>query len=195
MLVDNLPLPTPHDPAEDPPGSIDPLGTVASAERLARILRPRPGNSSPQTRYRRRPNRPSPPQLAKVGAYCAGKWMCRQLAVNLHVDVPDPHEGSAFGNFVTGAFDRAKTLVEFRGSGMAVDVGGRAMRKLHEYVKIAEAAEILGVCENTLRKWVDERRIPASVNPANGYRLFRREDLDTFLTKASQPASTTRRPR
>jgi hypothetical protein len=38
MLIDWLPLATPYDPAEDPPGSIDPLGTVASAEQLADIL-------------------------------------------------------------------------------------------------------------------------------------------------------------
>jgi hypothetical protein len=35
-----LPEPTPPDPAEDPPGSIDPLGTLADAERLAAILLP-----------------------------------------------------------------------------------------------------------------------------------------------------------
>jgi len=40
MLFDCLPLATPYDPAEDPPGSIDPMGTVASAEQLADILLP-----------------------------------------------------------------------------------------------------------------------------------------------------------
>ncbi|MBM4091691.1 MAG: hypothetical protein FJ276_20030 [Planctomycetes bacterium] len=40
MLIDCLPLATPYDPAEDPPSSIDPLGTVASAEQLADILLP-----------------------------------------------------------------------------------------------------------------------------------------------------------
>lgn len=40
MLVTSLPLPTPYDPAEDPPGSIDPLGTVATAEQLADVLLP-----------------------------------------------------------------------------------------------------------------------------------------------------------
>jgi hypothetical protein len=37
---DWLPVATPHDPAEDPPGSIDPLGTFVQAERLAEILLP-----------------------------------------------------------------------------------------------------------------------------------------------------------
>ena len=40
MLFDCLPIATPYDPAEDPPGSIDTLGTVASAEQLADILLP-----------------------------------------------------------------------------------------------------------------------------------------------------------
>jgi|GEM_PF-992120 len=40
MLDQFLPIPTPYDPAEDPPGSIDPLGTVATAEQLADVLLP-----------------------------------------------------------------------------------------------------------------------------------------------------------
>jgi hypothetical protein len=38
MRFECLPLATPYDPAEDPPGSIDPLGTVAGAEQLADVL-------------------------------------------------------------------------------------------------------------------------------------------------------------
>ncbi len=40
MLADSLPQSTPYDPAEDPPSSIDPLGTVTSAEQLADVLLP-----------------------------------------------------------------------------------------------------------------------------------------------------------
>ena len=61
------------------------------------------------------------------------------------------------------------------------------MLKLDEYVKIAEAAKFLGVSQNTLRKWADEGRIDARVNPANGYRLFRLRDLETFLRKMARP--------
>lgn len=35
-----LPQSSPYDPAEDPPGSIDPLGTVTGAEQLAEVLLP-----------------------------------------------------------------------------------------------------------------------------------------------------------
>lgn len=40
LQSDWLPVATPHDPAEDPPGSLDPLGTLLQAERLAEILLP-----------------------------------------------------------------------------------------------------------------------------------------------------------
>lgn len=63
------------------------------------------------------------------------------------------------------------------------------MTKLSEYVKTAEAAEILGVAQNTLRKWAEQGDIPMQRNPANGYRLFKRDDLEKFLSKASQPSS------
>ena len=63
------------------------------------------------------------------------------------------------------------------------------MPKLNEYVKTAEAAEILGVAQNTLRKWAEAGRIPMHRNPANGYRLFLRKDLDAFLDKTATPVS------
>ncbi|KLU05502.1 transcriptional control [Rhodopirellula islandica] len=61
------------------------------------------------------------------------------------------------------------------------------MPKLSEYVKTAEAAEILGVAQNTLRKWAERGVIPMHRNPANGYRLFKRRDLDDFLKKTAKP--------
>src|SRR5581483_3041106 len=39
-VFDWLPVATPLDPAEEPPGSLDPLGTLANAERLAETLLP-----------------------------------------------------------------------------------------------------------------------------------------------------------
>ena len=55
--------------------------------------------------------------------------------------------------------------------------------KLSEYVKVAEAAEILGVSQGTVRAWASGGKIPMHRNPANGYRLFKRVDLDEFLKK------------
>ena len=61
------------------------------------------------------------------------------------------------------------------------------MKKLTDYVKTAEAADILGVSQNTLRKWAASGAIPMHRNPANGYRLFKRQDLLKFLNKVERP--------
>ncbi len=59
------------------------------------------------------------------------------------------------------------------------------MTKLSDYVKTADAAEILGVSQNTLRAWSEAGKIPVHRNPANGYRLFLKADLEKFLRKVS----------
>ena len=67
------------------------------------------------------------------------------------------------------------------------------MTRLDEYVKIAEAARIIGVSPNTLRAWAADGKIPVRVNPANGYRLFRQQDLQAFLKSVA--GSVSRKPR
>lgn len=67
------------------------------------------------------------------------------------------------------------------------------MQKLTEYVKIAEAARILGCSQTTLRAWADAGHVPAFRNPANGYRLFRRDDLDAFLRQIAEMNSPPRK--
>lgn len=62
------------------------------------------------------------------------------------------------------------------------------MTKLNEYVKIAEAARILGVSQNTLRAWAAAGKIPMRRNPANHYRLFLRRDLERFLAQVERKA-------
>ncbi len=68
------------------------------------------------------------------------------------------------------------------------------MTKLSEYVKVAEAAAILGVAQGTVRSWAEAGKIPMHKNPANGYRLFRRKDLLDFLRVVGKPSrsGTTR---
>lgn len=61
------------------------------------------------------------------------------------------------------------------------------MTKLSEYVMVAEAAEILGVSQGTVRTWAEAGKIPMHKNPGNGYRLFRRDDLVAFLEQAAKP--------
>lgn len=71
------------------------------------------------------------------------------------------------------------------------------MNKLSEYVKVAEAAQILGVSQGTVRSWAEAGKIPMHRNPANGYRLFLRSDLELWLRRVAQPvnAAPRRKPR
>ena len=65
--------------------------------------------------------------------------------------------------------------------------------KLSDYLMTAEAAEFLGVSQNTLRNWAKEGKIQVRVNLVNNYRLFRRQDLQKFLDSVAKPV--TRKPR
>jgi excisionase family DNA binding protein len=65
--------------------------------------------------------------------------------------------------------------------------GTAPMPKLTDYVRTAEAAELLGVAQNTLRKWAADGVLPVRRNPANGYRLFKRTDLKRFLARIERP--------
>lgn len=68
------------------------------------------------------------------------------------------------------------------------------MTKLTEYLHTAAAAEYLGVAQNTIRKWAAQGDIPMHRNPANGYRLFKRSDLEKFLRRIERTV-TTNKPR
>lgn len=63
------------------------------------------------------------------------------------------------------------------------------MTKLSEYVNVAEAAEILGVAQGKVRSWAAAGKIPMHRNPANGDRLFKRNDLERFLKKRAEPVN------
>jgi excisionase family DNA binding protein len=72
------------------------------------------------------------------------------------------------------------------------------MPKLDEYLRIADAAEYLGVCRNTLRNWGRTGRISEHRHPVNNYRLYKIRDLDKLLRNAeksaTQPRNAPRRP-
>jgi len=70
---------------------------------------------------------------------------------------------------------------------------GLPVDKLSDYVMTKEAAEILGVSQNTVRAWAEDGRIPMHRNPANGYRMFRRKDLQDLLAKAATPVWPARK--
>lgn len=72
------------------------------------------------------------------------------------------------------------------------------MRTIQDYLTIHEAAKVLGVSTSALRAWDRAGKLTAIRNPMNRYRLYRREDLETFLARLAQadvPAHSTRRRR
>jgi len=62
--------------------------------------------------------------------------------------------------------------------------------KLKDYLRVKEAARFLGVSPNTLRNWSRNGKIATHRNPVNGYRLFRRVDLEALLRKTRASATT-----
>ena len=59
-------------------------------------------------------------------------------------------------------------------------------RNLRDYLLIRDAASFLGVSEATLRNWDREGKIAAYRNPINGYRLFRKADLEALLKRVAR---------
>ena len=67
------------------------------------------------------------------------------------------------------------------------------MPKLDDYLLIAEAAEYLGVCQNTLRNWGADGRIQERRHPINGYRIYTKEALDQLMERAEAPRKSQRK--
>ena len=61
-----------------------------------------------------------------------------------------------------------------------------SVRNLRDYLLIREAASLLGVSEATLRNWHRAGKIAARRNPIDGYRLFKRADLEALLHKVER---------
>lgn len=72
---------------------------------------------------------------------------------------------------------------------------GWEMPKLDEYLQITEAAELLGVCRNTLRNWGRSGRIEEHRHPINNYRLYKKADLERLLREAELSVHANRKPR
>jgi len=62
-----------------------------------------------------------------------------------------------------------------------------------EYLTVKQAAQLLGVSPDTLRNWDRAGKFTPSRHPINGYRLYRRSDLDRLLQELHQPQSQENR--
>ncbi len=57
---------------------------------------------------------------------------------------------------------------------------------LNDYLTIQEAATLLGVSAPTLRNWDRQGKLRAIRHPINGYRLYKRADLERLLDDLKQ---------
>jgi predicted site-specific integrase-resolvase len=58
---------------------------------------------------------------------------------------------------------------------------------LQEYLQIKAAAAFLGVSASTLRNWERAGKLVAYRHPINGYRLYRKTDLEAILAAIAKP--------
>ena len=57
-------------------------------------------------------------------------------------------------------------------------------RQLNGYLTVKEAAAYLGASPATLRNWDRAGKLTPCRHPVNGYRLYRKEDLERILRQA-----------
>jgi len=68
------------------------------------------------------------------------------------------------------------------------------MDNLQSYLRIKEAAAFLGVSQGTLRNWGRNRKIATHRHPINGYRLYKKADLEALLKKIERSATGRKEP-
>ena len=57
---------------------------------------------------------------------------------------------------------------------------------LKEYALVSEAAEILGVSTQTLRRWDDAGKLKSMRHSVNNYRYYKRKDIKDLKKKISE---------
>jgi len=61
------------------------------------------------------------------------------------------------------------------------------MPRVDAYLQIAEAAEMLGICQNTLRNWGRAGKITEYRHPVNNYRLYKQVELEKLVRQLESP--------
>jgi DNA (cytosine-5)-methyltransferase 1 len=57
------------------------------------------------------------------------------------------------------------------------------------FVRVKQAASMLGVSPNTMRAWGAGGKVPEYRHPVNNYRLYKLADLRKILRRLEKPAS------
>jgi DNA (cytosine-5)-methyltransferase 1 len=66
------------------------------------------------------------------------------------------------------------------------------MMRKEGFVKVKEAARMLGVSPNTVRAWGADGKIPEYRHPVNRYRLYKRDELEQILEDLEESVSQDR---
>jgi len=66
------------------------------------------------------------------------------------------------------------------------------MLRQQGFVRVKQAAELLGVSPNTIRAWGAAGKIPEYRHPVNRYRLYKQADLEAVLTELERSAGSQR---
>ena len=75
----------------------------------------------------------------------------------------------------------------------ATHVGGDAQGYWSDYLPVSEAARYVGVSAQTLRRWDRDGRLRAIRRPENGYRYYRRADLEPLRLEYRRAAEAAQR--
>ena len=62
-----------------------------------------------------------------------------------------------------------------------------------DYMTVKEAAEFLGISNETLRRWDRKGKLKAYRHPLNRYRLYKKQDLENLLKQIKQPKGGDRK--
>ncbi|MEM8529483.1 MAG: helix-turn-helix domain-containing protein [Chloroflexota bacterium] len=62
---------------------------------------------------------------------------------------------------------------------------------MHDFLQIKAAAKFLGVSPNTLRNWERSGKLTTYRHPINGYRLYKKTDLETLLSAIQRSDQVT----
>ncbi len=61
--------------------------------------------------------------------------------------------------------------------------------EMEGFVRVKQAAAMLGVSPNTIRAWGADGKIPEYRHPVNNYRLYKTAELKKILRKLEKPVS------
>lgn len=65
---------------------------------------------------------------------------------------------------------------------------------IRDYLKIKDASAFLGVSINTLRNWERAGKLATYRHPINGYRLYKKTDLEALLAAIERSDQPSKEP-